>query len=273
MSNFLWAKYHDGKHTEESIGINAYAYARFENYRFFRSGMERDDCMLHVTRHGAADVWNGKTMTRVERGSVTLYLTGEDHRYNCDRWELYGFHFYPSPVLLDLVKQYGVMHGFTAPSVFSETELERMTEIFAYPHLPVRLALHKCAILIEWIILACLVDRPEQRQPPQRMRLEDIEAYLSVHLAEHHRVASLARLVHLSPSRFAHLFREEYGKSVYAYITQARMKEAKLLLTRTDRTAAEIGAVVGYETPYHFYAAFKQATGFSPGRYRQEHRS
>ena len=87
MSQFLWAKYHDGKHTKESIGINAYAYARFENYRFFRSGAERDDCMLLVTRHGAAEVWHGKTMTRAERGSVRQAAAARPPRpwINCRR--------------------------------------------------------------------------------------------------------------------------------------------------------------------------------------------
>ncbi len=72
----------------------------------------------------------------------------------------------------------------------------------------------------------------------------------------------------VSPSRFAHLFKEEYGKSVHQYVTELRIARARLLLESTTMTVSEIAYEIGYQTPHHFYSIFKAITGLTPLQYR-----
>jgi AraC-like DNA-binding protein len=77
-------------------------------------------------------------------------------------------------------------------------------------------------------------------------------------------IARLARTVHLSPSRFAHLFRREVGVPPGRYLHTLRMARAQLLLERTFLSVKEVMALVGCNDPSHFARDFRRAYGMSP---------
>jgi AraC family transcriptional regulator of arabinose operon len=81
-------------------------------------------------------------------------------------------------------------------------------------------------------------------------------------------IAELARAVNLSPSRFAHLFRERMGKSPTRYLRQRRLERARLLLESTFLTVKEVMAAVGCNDPSHFSRDFRRAYGVSPRAWR-----
>lgn len=82
-------------------------------------------------------------------------------------------------------------------------------------------------------------------------------------------VASLARKVMLSPSRFASRFQEVVGESPMRYLSKWRIQVASEQLLSSDETVASIGLSVGYENSPAFIRAFKRHTGTSPGRWRE----
>jgi len=89
--------------------------------------------------------------------------------------------------------------------------------------------------------------------------------------AEPHRplsLAEMARLTHLSPSRFSALFTSAMGVPPGHFQRQLRLHRAKTLLLTTGQSVAEIAAAVGFADPFHFSRAFAQATGQSPRAYR-----
>lgn len=53
------------------------------------------------------------------------------------------------------------------------------------------------------------------------------------------------------------------------FLTQIRMSIACDLLRRTQRSAAEIGEAVGYQSKAAFGKAFAQSVGVTPGPYRR----
>lgn len=247
-----------------------YGYFYYPNgWGLSRRGDERDDCLLHVTLQGQPRVWHGTRCVESCRGSVSFHPRGEDQHYRAALWEGYYFHFVPSPVLLDSLRTQGITtEGATWSAVLSDAILERLADVFAFPQLPRALAQARCTALIEYLLYTCLPPSPQAIARPQRMRVQEIVAYLPQHLALPHTVESLADMAHLSPSRFAHLFRAEVGMSVYAYLQHLRLQRAQHLLATTDRPAAHIGEDVGYTRPTYFYAAFKRAMGCTPHAYR-----
>jgi AraC-like DNA-binding protein len=78
----------------------------------------------------------------------------------------------------------------------------------------------------------------------------------------------LARLAHLSPSRFFTVFKETLGICPSAYVQRLRMQQAQQRLINTEQGVAEIGMAVGYDDPFHFSRLFKKHYGISPSRYR-----
>jgi AraC family transcriptional regulator of arabinose operon len=82
------------------------------------------------------------------------------------------------------------------------------------------------------------------------------------------RMDQLARSCGLSPSRFAHLFREQMGRSPRAYAEDRRMERAVRLLRLTTLPVAEVAAACGFEDPLYFSSRFRRWTKSSPSAFR-----
>jgi AraC family transcriptional activator of mtrCDE len=76
-------------------------------------------------------------------------------------------------------------------------------------------------------------------------------------------IAELGELAAMSRATYARRFNERAGMTVMDFLTQIR------LLRRTQRSAAEIGEAVGYQSEAAFGKAFQQSVGVTPGRYRR----
>jgi len=80
----------------------------------------------------------------------------------------------------------------------------------------------------------------------------------------------IAAYVHLSGSHVSSLFRRETGQTLSAYLSHVRIEKSKQLLQTTDVPISEIGALCGFEDQSYFSRVFKQQTGQSPKKYREE---
>ena len=82
-------------------------------------------------------------------------------------------------------------------------------------------------------------------------------------------VPELARLVAMSPSRLAHLFRDQTGEPVAGYVQRIRLERARNLLETSALSVTQIAEACGYPNLYYFSLRFKQATGESPTAFRR----
>lgn len=99
-------------------------------------------------------------------------------------------------------------------------------------------------------------------------RIQEISQFIRVQYREDLTVAVLARRCRLSPSRFAHLFKEEMGQSPNQFVERQRMERAIELLTLTREPVAAIAYDVGYDNPLYFSQRFNHFTGLGPRAYR-----
>ena len=95
--------------------------------------------------------------------------------------------------------------------------------------------------------------------------------YVRGHLSEPLTVADLADLVNLSPSAFAHLFRDVTGRSPYQFVKEIRLDRARELLVDGDFTVARISKEVGYASVSHFISEFRGRFGATPRAYCDAH--
>lgn len=82
-------------------------------------------------------------------------------------------------------------------------------------------------------------------------------------------VAAMAQAAGLSPSRFAHLFRQQTGVGPMHYLEGVRLEQAQGYLLRTDMQVKEIAALVGFDSPYYLSTRFRQRFGCPPRAWRQ----
>lgn len=99
-------------------------------------------------------------------------------------------------------------------------------------------------------------------------RIAHIIARMEDNLASATRVPDLAAAVQLSPSRFAHLFRDQTGVSPGRYLHRIRMHRARVLLDRTFLSVREVMHLVGFRDPSHFARDFRRFHGIPPSAAR-----
>lgn len=79
-----------------------------------------------------------------------------------------------------------------------------------------------------------------------------------------------AAMVHLNPSYFCKLFKQQTGTNFTEYVTGAKMKEATRLLSKTTLRISEIGERLGYRDLAYFSNTFKKIMGTTPSEYRKK---
>ncbi len=102
-----------------------------------------------------------------------------------------------------------------------------------------------------------------------RQRATIIRDFIEGSLAEDLSVADLARLVGISPSRFAPLFKNSFSTSVHQFVLNRRIERACSLLSMDGYRNADIAAACGFASESHFSDTFKRIIGVSPKNYRR----
>ncbi len=93
---------------------------------------------------------------------------------------------------------------------------------------------------------------------------------LFAHLKTKHRVSDYAALLHFSPNHLNKAVRAVTGKSPGAWIEEAIVLEAKVLLCQSEGPISEIAAQIGLFDPSYFTRLFKKHEGVTPLAFRKK---
>jgi AraC-like DNA-binding protein len=100
----------------------------------------------------------------------------------------------------------------------------------------------------------------------QAMPLTEARAFIEAHFDEPVTLAQLAELSALSVSRFATVFRQQFGSSPYRYLCGLRIERAQVLLL-AGVPGSVVAAEVGFFDQSHFARHFKRFCGMTPSMY------
>ncbi|KAA9015993.1 response regulator transcription factor [Niallia endozanthoxylica] len=93
--------------------------------------------------------------------------------------------------------------------------------------------------------------------------------YIDQHLKDELTLKDVASHVHLNPSYFSVLFKEQVKLTFSEYVTRRRIQRAKELMISTNLPINEIAEEVGYKTAKYFIKLFKDNEGVTPSVYRK----
>jgi AraC-like DNA-binding protein/ligand-binding sensor protein len=77
----------------------------------------------------------------------------------------------------------------------------------------------------------------------------------------------------LSAPYFSTIFKEEMGENLSSYLNRLRVDRAAVLLMDTNISLSDIAGSCGFEDQSWFSKIFKNYTGVSPGKYRDQNRN
>ena len=122
-------------------------------------------------------------------------------------------------------------------------------------------------------LLARTVFSRSAREPSAEERaVRQAEARMRETLGEPLKVTALAREAGVGFDRFRRCFKALTGLPPKQYFLQLRLRRAEELLSRTQRSVAEIAAELGFNSAFHFSAAFKAHSGMAPAHWRGRER-
>jgi len=118
--------------------------------------------------------------------------------------------------------------------------------------------------------LADMISRTEQESRHYYRQLSELRREVLMSPEKEWNVEELAEKMHLSVSRFQHVYKELFFTTFRQDLIKSRMGYAKLLLRNSSQSAAEVAAACGYNNAEHFFRQFKKHTGITPVEYRKE---
>ncbi|MEO6847633.1 MAG: helix-turn-helix domain-containing protein, partial [Chthoniobacterales bacterium] len=242
-----------------------YRFARAENFSFWT---------LSVLFKGATRVKSGGGSFVLEAGSLSLVESKIPYQIEAlkSSHEIYAY-FVPRPEMEGLLKWPMPLPGIRVVefvgSDFSEKIIRAFEEMFELATSPLPNRSFFAENALERALLFAHLINPNQQYARLDERVIKAIKYIDGHLDGDVTVESLAHEVHLSPSRFGHLFREQIGKGALEYTEGRRLLEAQKLLVATNKSVSEIGELCGFKNQFHFSTRFKKFTGKPPLQYRR----
>ena len=124
-------------------------------------------------------------------------------------------------------------------------------------------------------LLALQIAQFEQLQhseAPAQLKKEEMERMLQAreillhHNGEQLSLRALAHLVGTNEFNLKRNFKIAFGNTVYGYLSQHKMEQARTMLIEKDVTIAEISGKMGYKHATHFSSAFKKYFGYLPNK-------
>jgi len=104
----------------------------------------------------------------------------------------------------------------------------------------------------------------------EKDRLCEVYRFVHENFRSDIQLKDVAKLTNLTPQSFCRLFKKRNNLHFVEYLNQVRISNSCRLLLDSDWTISEIAYNCGYKTISNFNKLFKETTGLSPKRYREQ---
>lgn len=100
-------------------------------------------------------------------------------------------------------------------------------------------------------------------------KMHEVKTIIESNLQTPCSLIDLAHLVGTNEYNLKKSFKEVFGTTVFGYLSQLRMDEARQLLLRGEMNINQIADYIGYKNANHFSTAFKKHFGYNPSELKQ----
>jgi AraC-like DNA-binding protein len=127
-----------------------------------------------------------------------------------------------------------------------------------------------CLIFILVITYRYLLKRSKQIARGYARELARINEFLINNLSKNLSNEEIATKVGMSPSSLRRVYKKASGTTIKAFILEERLRAARDLLAKTDKSISSISYDLGFNEPSYFSRLFKDRFGIPPQDYRNK---
>lgn len=99
-------------------------------------------------------------------------------------------------------------------------------------------------------------------------RIKRALLYIQTHYAENISLDDIARESYIGRSELCRCFQRVLGTSPKEFLLQYRIRQATILLKKSEYQIADVAELTGFSSPSHFGSYFKKFMGYTPKEYR-----
>lgn len=233
--------------------------------------------IMNLTVKGRGKIFSGDNEFIVEPGDLLLFPPEAVHYYgradDSNEWYHRWVYFRPRAYWADWLRWPHEVERVGHIKLADDQLANEFDSLFLNieeTHKEIRPMSEQLAMnLLERLLIRCYEVSSLADHAPMDHRILEACQILSASLSAEVSIEELAEQVFLSPSRLAHLFREQVGVSIVRWREDQRIIRAKLLLQTTPLPVAVIGQQTGYDDQLYFSRVFKKRVGVSPSEYRK----
>ncbi|BBH24663.1 AraC family transcriptional regulator [Paenibacillus baekrokdamisoli] len=113
--------------------------------------------------------------------------------------------------------------------------------------------------------------RDREHRSHKEQHVQNVITYLEDHYIEDVTLEHIASALHLTKPYLSNLFKEVTGTTVFKYLYNRRINQAKMLFRlEPERMVSDVCQAVGFQHLAHFSRLFKATVGSSPETYRKK---
>lgn len=116
---------------------------------------------------------------------------------------------------------------------------------------------------------ACKRCQPHTDHSPYIRLVQNVVTFLVNHYKEKIVLQDIADHIGISSFYLDRIFKQETAETPRTYLEKIRVDKAAYLLKSTNLTNLEICYETGFQSPSHFYKAFRSLNHCSPSEYRK----
>ncbi|MDR3434819.1 MAG: arabinose operon transcriptional regulator AraC [Rouxiella aceris] len=235
--------------------------------------------ILHMTLRGEGRIKAGNRYIASCQNDLFLFPPGVAHHYgrseNSEHWDHLWIYFHPRPYWLDWLRWDRLEDsiGITRlqDAAFTAQIQAGFKEVIQQSSSDELLSEALAMNALERLIISCFKLQPLCNHQSIDPRISTLCHYISEHIVDDLSIVQLAEKVFLSPSRLAHLFKNEMHQTIFAWREQLRVNRARNLLQSTHLTVSQVSQAVGYDDPLYFSRIFRHHAGVSPREYKKRY--
>jgi AraC-like DNA-binding protein len=229
---------------------------------------------IGIVTSGRCIYLNGKARERIGTGSVVVMNPGDAHACNPSHDELWAYRMlYVDVSWLSRIQQdLGISRNHFRPFSTTSTRqpelyagLHRLYDVLTDQHAE---GLQKHSAALTFMVAVQQALSPAQALPHHGHRgLQRAAEFIRYNYARSLKLDEISSAANLSPSYLIRAFKEKYGLTPHAYLTNCRIEFARSQLRR-GRPIAEVALAAGFADQAHLQRSFKRLVAATPGQYR-----
>ena len=234
----------------------------------------RDCYMIHFVTEGEGHYYLNHKHYRIRKGQCFLTVPGVSTLYHAEPENPWVYMWVCvsgslAPRLLEQCRMNAGMPVLELPDMKKITNI--IEEMMRHDELS---PVDECTIQGSlYLLFAALLEQQraaysQTEQSDNRYVTKAVD-FIGEHISGELLVEDVAEYLNVSRGHLYELFRRELGVSPQQFLTNARLANARKLLTENDLSIAETAALSGYKNAFAFSRAFKQANGMSPRDFKK----